>query len=151
MKTMKLVQLVVLILFSTMLLNAQPEKNRRIHDELNLTDQQKEQIEDLRTDHQKRMIDLRANVQKNQADLRSLERKGNYSRNDYLAAIDKVTKAKNELARERAVHRMDVYEKLNDDQKKIFNERPMGKRDGKGKHMRGRGMGDNGGGCQFMK
>ena len=88
---------------------------------------------------------------KKAADLRSLERKGSYSRNDYLAAIDKITKAKNEIARERANHRMDVYEKLNDDQKKIFSKMPpMGRRGdgmgpkGMGKHRGGRmGMGDD--------
>lgn len=144
---MKLTQLILMIFFSTILLSAQPEGRGRMKDELKLNDQQKDKIETIKMDHQKRMIDLRANLQKNHLEVRALEKKGNYSRNDYLVVVDKVTKVKNDIAKERANHRMDIYEQLNDEQKKIFNSRPMrGKGDvmgHKGKHHKGQGMDDH--------
>jgi len=136
--------LVVIALFSAFFLNAQP-KGKDMQDKLNLTDQQKDKIGTLRTEHQKKMIDLKASLEKNKIDLREMEMKNSYNRNDYLAAVEKISQTKGQIGKEMANHRMDVYEQLNPDQKKIFNERPFGKRDGKGF----RGKGPNGKGMHM--
>lgn len=92
---------------------------------LKLTDEQKNKIEQLRIEHQKAMIDLRADMQKKRLAVRELMQKGNYSRSDYLNLVNDLSSARDKIAAARANHRMDVYELLDDQQKKIFNEMPM--------------------------
>jgi Spy/CpxP family protein refolding chaperone len=94
-------------------------------EKLKLTDEQKDKIEQLGIDHQKAMIDLRADMQKKRLALKELLAKGNYSRADYLNQMNDISSARNKIAAARANHRMDVYELLDDQQKKIFNEMPM--------------------------
>ncbi len=112
----------------------------RMFDKLNLTDEQKSKIEDLRIEHQKAMIDLRADMQKKRLAVKEMMLKGNYSRSDYLNLINDLNSAKNKIAASRANHRMDVYELLTDQQKKIFDQMPMMR----GQHE-GRGMMDGNG------
>jgi Spy/CpxP family protein refolding chaperone len=130
----------------------------KMMDQLKLTDQQKDKIETLKSENQRKMIDLKADLQKAKADMHDLVMKGNYSRSDFLGAVDKIAKAKEQIAKQMANHRMDVYEQLNPDQKKTFDKmhHRMGK--GKGMMMRrgmmghkgpgGMGMGPNGQGMK---
>ncbi len=99
---------------------------------LNLTEEQKDKIEQLRIEHQKTMIDLRADMQKKRLAMEELMQKGNYTRTDFLKAISDINASKDKIETARANNRMDVYDLLNDQQKKIFNDHPMmmGKRQG---------------------
>lgn len=142
MKTIKLIVAILIVTFFTGgSLSAQPKGKMNMRDNmrkmLNLTEQQQTKIEALRSEHQKKMVELKADLEKSQIDMRDFQSKGNYSRNDYLAALDKVSKAKDAIAKEMANHRMDVYEQLTADQKKIFDKSPMGM--GKGFGPEGRG------------
>ena len=112
----------------------------RMLDKLNLTDDQKEKIEGLRLKNQEEMIDLRAAVQKKELALKELQYKGNYSRSDYINLVKDISASKNKIAEARANHRMDVYELLTDQQKKIFDQMPMMR----GMRGDGRGMGHDG-------
>ena len=108
-------------------------------EKLNLTEDQKSAIEDLRIQHQKKMVDLKAGLEKRMLDLKELKSKGNYTRDDYLAKVKAITEAKDAIALSMANHRMDIYELLNADQQKTFNAltNDMGRKMmGKMKHKR---------------
>jgi len=108
----------------------------QMYQKLNLTDEQKDKIDQLRIEHQKAMVDLRADMQKQRLAMKELMQKGNYTRADYLNMINQMNAARDKIATAMANHRMDVYELLNDQQKKIFNEHPMmGGRDRDGRGM----------------
>ena len=108
----------------------------QMYQKLNLTDEQKDQIDQLRIEHQKAMIDLRADMQKQRLAMQELMQKGNYTRADYLNMVNQMNAARDKIATARANNRMDVYELLTDQQKKIFNEHQMmGGRFGEGRGM----------------
>ncbi len=108
----------------------------RMFEKLNLTDDQKDKIEQLRLKNQEEMIDLRADMQKKRLAVKELQQKGNYSRSDYLNLVNDLNASRDKIALARANHRMDVYEILTDQQKEIFNHMPMmGDRHGEGRGM----------------
>ncbi len=99
------------------------EKMRdKIEERLNLTDTQKSKIEDLRISHQKKMIDLKANLEKKEVELNALRRSEKLNRSDFLKLTKEISEIKNTMAAERANHQMDIYELLDDNQKKIWRE-----------------------------
>ena len=110
----------------------------RMFEKLNLTDAQKDKIEQLRLKNQEEMIDLRADMQKKRLAIKELKLKGNYSRSDYLNLVNDLNASRDKIAAARANHRMDIYEQLTDQQKEIFNRMPMME----GRHCKGRGMMD---------
>lgn len=116
----------ILLSLSISSVYAQPMKKQNIrqniYSKLNLTDEQQNKIEQLRINHQKKMVDLKADIEKSQLDLKDLMTKGNYSRTDYLKAVQNISKKKELLATERANHQMDVYEILTPEQKEIWND-----------------------------
>ncbi|MFC2102965.1 Spy/CpxP family protein refolding chaperone [Bacteroidota bacterium] len=89
---------------------------------LELSDEQQEALEQLRLDHQSAMIDLRADVEKKKLEKEELKSKGNYSRNEFIAKVQSLSDAKQKIAIMKANHRMDIYELLKSDQKKIFDK-----------------------------
>ncbi len=110
----------------------------KMFEKLNLTDQQKDKIEQLRLKNQEEMIDLRADMQKKQLAVKELQMKGNYSRSDYLNLVKDLNASRDNIDVARANHRMDIYELLTDQQKEIFNRMPMMG----GRQCEGRGMRD---------
>lgn len=118
----------ILILFAAGFVNAQPRreegkiKHKDLVERLNLSDEQKVKFQSLRLSHQKEMIDLKANLEKTRLVLREIKAKKNFSRSEYLNAVENINEAENKIALSRANHRMDIYEMLNDEQKKIFAE-----------------------------
>ena len=85
---------------------------------LNLTEEQPNQISTMKINHQMEMVDLKANLERNEIELTSLKNKGNYTREQYLAAIRSINSARDEIAISRAEFQMDVYQILDDIQKK---------------------------------
>ncbi len=95
-------------------------------EKLNLTDQQKDKISQLRTAHQKEMIDLKAELEKKMVDMRELKNKSDLKRADLISSVESVNATKNKIAIAMANHRMDMYELLTPDQKKMWQEhQPM--------------------------
>lgn len=133
----KLVLSIFLILLFTLPLNAQPGRGwgyLYFNEKLELSDEQESKIEKLRADHQKEMVDHRAKLQKARLELREVTTKDNFSRNEYLAAHNKLAKIREEIQLANANHRMNVLELLNKDQRKMINDfRNLG---GKQKWMR---------------
>jgi Spy/CpxP family protein refolding chaperone len=118
----------MILVFTFGLVNAQPRreegrlKNKNIWERLNLSDEQKEKVQNLRLKHQKEMIDLKAELERAEFTLGELKAKKNFSRTDYLTAVEKINEAENKISLSRANHRMDVFELLTDEQKKEFWE-----------------------------
>lgn len=122
-------------------ISAQPgpgmaKRKAMIAEKLNLTADQLKKIEDLRTNHQKKMIDLRADMAKLHIEKKELLNKGNYNRKSFLALEEKIMNQRNTIEMAMANHRMDVYEVLDAKQKELWNDHPMKQ----GMGMRGKGL-----------
>ena len=89
-------------------------------DDLNLSDSQEKQFEDLDLQFEKKMIDFRAELEKSKLVKRELVRKGNFSKNDFLSAEEKIMQAENKIQMEKAKLKMDKYTLLDEKQKKSF-------------------------------
>lgn len=96
--------------------------HNRMEEKLNLTDAQKSKVEELRTNHQKKMIDLKADLKKKEVELRALRISEKFNRNDLLKLTKEISDLRASIANERANHLMDIYELLDNNQKKIWRE-----------------------------
>jgi Spy/CpxP family protein refolding chaperone len=89
---------------------------------LNLTEAQQDQVVTLRLNNQMEMIDLKANLQKKKLELIELKHKGNYTRETYIDNVEAINSAKNEIEILKANCQMDIYQLLDDNQKKEWNK-----------------------------
>ena len=94
----------------------------QIHQKLNLTEEQQEKADVLRLTHQKEMIDLKANLEKKKLEMAELKNKGNFTRDEFLSTINEIISARNQIALSQANHQMDVYQLLDENQKKEWNK-----------------------------
>ena len=104
---------------------------------LELTDEQKEKMSDLRSAHQKAMIDLRAAHAKARIDLGEIRKQDNPSASDIQAKVDAVTAAQGKIMAREIQHNIDVRNLLTAEQKEKLGEMRRGGRGGPG--FRGRG------------
>ncbi|MEE9553110.1 MAG: Spy/CpxP family protein refolding chaperone [candidate division Zixibacteria bacterium] len=104
-------------------------------DELELTDQQIERLEDLRYQHQKEMIGRQAAVKEAKLELRELMRKTDVSEKGALAKQERVLKAKAEVARAKLKHKLAARKLLTEEQFEKWKKMKRGKG-----HRRGSGM-----------
>ena len=102
------------------------QKHERFAEKLKLTEEQKTAIGELRIKNQREMVDIKADLQKKKLDLKELKIKGNYSREEFLNLVREMNIFKNNIALAAANSKMDIYELLTDEQKKMFDK--MGKR-----------------------
>jgi hypothetical protein len=99
------------------------DKDRlQIHQKLNLTEEQQEKADILKLAHQKEMVDLKANLEKRKIEMAELKNKGNYTREEFLAKTNDIISARNKIALSLANHQMDVYQLMDDNQKKEWNK-----------------------------
>ncbi|MFA7290032.1 MAG: periplasmic heavy metal sensor [Melioribacteraceae bacterium] len=91
--------------------------------ELNLTEAQQKNIEDLKADKQKKMIDLRAEIQKKKIDLKKIFSDGLKNEDEFLKLTDNISKLKSEIRSLNAKHLIAVSKILNEDQKKMWLEK----------------------------
>ncbi|HEY6437410.1 MAG TPA: Spy/CpxP family protein refolding chaperone [Ignavibacteriaceae bacterium] len=94
----------------------------QVFEKLNLTESQQDQIVTLKLNHQMEMIDLKANLQKKKLAIAELKNKGNYTREAFIDNVEAINSAKNEIAISRANIQMDIYQLLDDNQKKEWNK-----------------------------
>jgi Spy/CpxP family protein refolding chaperone len=97
-------------------------KNFRMYQKLNLTEEQQDQISTMKINHQMELVDLGGNLEKKKLEMAEMKNYGNYSREQYIAAVESINTAKDEIAISRANFKMDIYELLDADQKKEWNE-----------------------------
>lgn len=113
-----------------------------LEDKLNLTADQKEKIEKLRSTHQKEMVDLKASMEKLHLEMKDLRQSGDLKRSDVLAKVEQINNLRSKITLKAANHRMDVYEILTPEQRKVWEDiKPF--RNGKG-NGRGNGRGNCG-------
>jgi Spy/CpxP family protein refolding chaperone len=120
-----------------------------VADEIGLTDAQKDELEQLRTDFQLAQIDRRAELRKAEVKLRDLMNDDDASAAVVNRAIDEVAALKAELQKARYAHRQQVesiltaeqLEKLEQLRQERFEERRQG-RGGKTGRGQGRGWGN---------
>ena len=116
---------------------ARSGERKAIKAELNLSEEQQEQMEELRFSHEKSMISMRSKVQLEQLELKKLKRADEPNKKKIHAQIDKVGAAKTAISKTRADHQLEIRKVLTEDQYKIFRkgmhmkaERREGRRDG---------------------
>lgn len=94
----------------------------QVFEKLNLTESQQDQIVTLKLNHQMGMIDLKANLQKKKLQMAELKNIGNYTREAFIDNVEAINSVKNEIAISRANFQMDIYQLLDDNQKKEWNK-----------------------------
>ena len=94
----------------------------RIKGKLNLSDEQVDKIEALQLSHRKEMINLKADVELKEVELDELKSTINFSRDAYLNKVKEIIATKDKIAIAQANHRMDIYQLLDDNQKKEWNK-----------------------------
>jgi Spy/CpxP family protein refolding chaperone len=100
--------------------------HENMFEKLNLTDQQKDKISDLKSKNEKEMIDLNAELKKKMVDMKDLRKNPNLTRAELVSAVKELNGIKDQVAVARANHKMDLYEVLTPEQKKIWQEnKPM--------------------------
>lgn len=89
---------------------------------LNLSEEQKTEFQTLHFKHQNQMIEANADLQKSELALQELKSNPNFTREELLAAVGKINDSRAKIELLKANHRMDIYEKLSPEQKKMWNE-----------------------------
>jgi Spy/CpxP family protein refolding chaperone len=108
--------------FAQEMIQGRDKDRLQIHQKLNLTEEQQEKADILKLAHQKEMVDLKANLEKRKIEMAELKNKGNYTREEFLAKTNDIISARNKIALSLANHQMDVYQLLDDNQKKEWNK-----------------------------
>ncbi|MDT3696540.1 MAG: Spy/CpxP family protein refolding chaperone [Ignavibacterium sp.] len=91
-------------------------------EKLNLTTEQKSKIESMRLSNQEEMVKLRAELELKELEMKKLKTAEKFSRNDVLNLTKEINEIKGKIELARTNHRMDVYDILDANQKKIWIE-----------------------------
>jgi Spy/CpxP family protein refolding chaperone len=121
-KTTLTVLLIVILAAPTVISQKKMMLKEKIHDRLNLTEEQKDKIETLRNEHQKLMIDLKSELDKQKIEMRELKGKHPVNRNDVLNKVSKMNETHHKIALARENHLMDIYELLTPEQQKEWEK-----------------------------
>jgi Spy/CpxP family protein refolding chaperone len=90
--------------------------------QLNLTDEQEKKIQELRLANQEQMIKFRSNVELKELEIRKLTSSDNVSRSQMIELTKELNTIKDEMNIARVNHKMDVYDNLDANQKKLWME-----------------------------
>lgn len=119
--------------FSQKRMHKKDEMRKEFISQLNLTEEQSDKFDELRSENHKAMIDLKAELEKKQVEMKDLQKSENLKRADLLAKVKEMNEIKNEKALLKANHQMNVYEILDDTQKELWREhhskKMMGRKD----------------------
>ncbi len=97
-----------------------------------LTEEQKEQIKELKTDHLKATLSLKNQVQEKKAHLQTISTGDNVDMNEVNTTIEQIGNTKVQMAKKRAAHRQQIRSLLTDDQLVFFDSRQRGRGNGSG-------------------
>jgi Spy/CpxP family protein refolding chaperone len=128
---MKKLIFVFLVLFAAVSINqvgySQKRDNPRSKDfrmdlksQLNLSEDQEKKIEALRLAQEESMIKLRSDLELKELEIRKLKSSDKFSRSEIINLTKEINSIKNNMALTRVNHQMDVYELLDENQKKIW-------------------------------
>lgn len=90
--------------------------------QLNLTEEQEKKIQELRLAHQEQMIKLRSDIELKELEIRKLVTSDNVSRSEMIKLTKELNAIKDEMELARVNHKMDVYDNLDANQKKLWME-----------------------------
>lgn len=97
-------------------------KNFRMNlkEQLNLSEDQENKIEALRLTQEEYMIKFRADLELKELEMRKLKSSEKFSRGAMINLTKEISSIKNDMALARINHQMDVYELLDESQRKIW-------------------------------
>lgn len=97
-------------------------KNFRMNlkEQLNLSEDQEKKIEALRLTQEESMIKFRSDIELKELEIRKLVSSQNLSRGEMINLTKEINAIKNDMALTRVNHQMDVYELLDESQRKIW-------------------------------
>ncbi len=90
--------------------------------QLNLTQDQQKKIQELKLAHQEQMIKLRSDAELKELEIRKLIGSDNVSRNEMIKLTKELNAIKNEIEIAKVNYKMDVYDNLDANQKKLWME-----------------------------
>lgn len=128
---MKKLIIVLSVLFAITALNqqlfAQKKDNPRSRDyrgdlkeQLNLSEDQEKKIETLRLSNKEDMIKFKSDLELKELEIRKLKSSDKLSRNEMINLTKEMNEIKNQIALTRTNHQMDVYDLLDDSQRKVW-------------------------------
>jgi len=86
-----------------------------------LTDTQKEQIKEMRTEHMKEVMPLKNELKEKEARLQTVSTGDNADLNNIYSVIDEISIIKTDLAKKRAAFKFEVRKVLTEDQRVYFD------------------------------
>lgn len=128
---MKKLIFVFLVLFAAVSINQEGYSQKRdnpkskdfrmdLKSQLNLSEEQEKKIEALRLAQEESMIKLRSDLELKEVEIRKLKSSDKFSRSEIINLTKEINSIKNNMALTRVNHQMDVYELLDENQKKIW-------------------------------
>ena len=121
--------LAVLFVVTSLNLEVHPQKRENqkskdfrmnLKEQLNLSEDQEKKIEALRLSKEESMIKLSSDLELKELEIRKLKSSDKFSRSEMINLTKEINAIKNNMALTRVNHQMDVYELLDESQKKIW-------------------------------
>lgn len=101
--------------------NAQGQQHQRVMAMLDLSDEQKEQIQEIHLNGQKEMLPLKTQLQEAHAKLRTLTVADEYDEGEVQEVIGEISELNKTMLTNRVEHRQQIRELLTDDQRVKFD------------------------------
>jgi len=131
---MKNLILALSVLFVTTVLNPQLYSQKRDHSkmtdsqmnlkqQLNLSEDQEKKIDGLRLSHEEAMIKFRSDLELKELEMRKLKSSEKLSRTEMINITKEISSVKNDMALARTNHQMDIYDLLDENQRKIWSDK----------------------------
>jgi Spy/CpxP family protein refolding chaperone len=128
---MKRLVFVVSVLFVFIVVNQQLYSQKKEHskskefclnlkEQLNLTEDQEKKVEALKLSHEEVMIKFRTDLELKELEMRKLKSSEKFSRSAMINLTKEISAIKNDIALSRTNHQMDVYDLLDESQRKIW-------------------------------
>jgi Spy/CpxP family protein refolding chaperone len=92
-----------------------------------ITEEQKEQIKEIKTDHMKEVLPIRNQIDEKQAQLKTLSTADKVDMPKVNKTIEEIGELKVNIAKKRAAHRQGIRNALTEDQRVVFDSMPMKK------------------------
>ena len=137
-KTTNILLASMLLLFTAFQVNAQKNDGKfnpradRMHQMLDLTEDQETKIEALRTVQMKEMLQFKNKLNELKAKQQTLVSADKADMKTINANIDEITSVKNKMMKQQAKHQQDVRALLTEDQRVFFDSRGFGRGHGNG-------------------
>lgn len=128
---MKKLVFVLAVLFAVVSLNQEAysqkgnnpksqDYQRDLKKQLNLSEDQEKKIETLRLSNEEAMIKFKSDLDLKELEMRKLKSSDKLSRNEMINLTKEMNEIKNQISLTRTNHQMDVYDLLDDSQRKIW-------------------------------